>query len=336
MKPSNFTAFREAERRFKVRAEGPLDLAEVIDLQGLSKETADPRVRRIRQVACAGSLRSDRELWLWEVLDGVGGGFCFIPGALDEAQQKYWIERALCAYLGPPNATNLDAHYQVPPEGLWHHYERLVVADGAERLPLIRIPHPDDGAASRAQPPVLSLGRDEMRALLRRIRWATLGFQYDWTSKEYDFGHSPAPFPPDLALWSAQVCRAAGFGENFRAEAGIVNFYQPGDTLTGHVDRSERNMDVPLISLSLGASCIFLLGGPSREDPVTPILLRPGDVIFMTGSSRHFFHGVPRILPGLSPRLSFDKEHGDPPALEMALEVLGDARININARQVNT
>src|SRR5262249_4545522 len=147
---------------------------------------------------------------------------------------------------------------------------------------------------------------------------------------EYDFDRNPNLFPSDLAAWSEAVSRAAGFGP-FRAEAGIVNFYQPGDTLTGHVDRSEKNMEAPLISLSLGAACIFLLGGPSRDDPVLPIHLQSGDILIMSGESRRFYHGVPRILPNSLPSsdVSMDLD------TRCALEILGDGRININIRQVN-
>jgi alkylated DNA repair protein alkB family protein 1 len=116
--------------------------------------------------------------------------------------------------------------------------------------------------------------------------------------------------------------------DDFRAEAGIVNFYQPGDSLTGHVDRSEQNMDVPLVSFSLGASCIFLLGGKSREEEVLPILLHSGDCVFLNGNSRLYYHGVCRILDGGS-----DLE-GQTEKQKTALKILGNGRVNLNMRQV--
>jgi alkylated DNA repair protein alkB family protein 1 len=79
-------------------------------------------------------------------------------------------------------------------------------------------------------------------------------------------------------------------------------------------------MDAPLLSLSLGASCVFLLGGADREAPVLPILLRSGDVSVLAGPARRFFHGVPKILPGSCPAHLQD--------------ILGSSRININIRQV--
>lgn len=320
MDPVNFTAFREAERRFKSKA-GHVDLTGVLDLRCPSPPASLlPR----RCIVCHG-LRQDRELWMYEIAGAKG---CFvIPDALDEGQQKYWIARSLSSYLRPPNATNLDAHYRMPEEGLWPYYAQR------QALHIRRIPHADDSAKTQALPLDQCLSPDQVEQLIRRIRWATLGYQYDWTTKEYNLERSPVTFPADLSAWSRAVCEAAGFG-SFSAEAGIVNFYQQGDTLTGHVDRSEPNTVAPLISLSLGASCIFLLGGASREDPVTPLLLRGGDVMLMTGPSRLFYHGVPRIIFSAETRLLYDLAH-DPPEIEAALRLLGDARININIRQVH-
>jgi alkylated DNA repair protein alkB family protein 1 len=115
---------------------------------------------------------------------------------------------------------------------------------------------------------------------------------------------------------------AAGYGE-FKAEAGIINFYRPGDSLTGHVDRSELNMEVPLVSVSFGADCIFLLGGLDRDDVVVPLKVRAGDIIIMAGESRRYYHGVPRVIA--VDRRSVNDELDD---------LLGDGRVNLNVRQI--
>jgi alkylated DNA repair protein alkB family protein 1 len=307
--PINVTKFREAERRFKKRVP---DMEDVLDLRAASKH---PRAKQICQ------LEKD-DSWLW----GVEGkeGFFFIPTALSEEQQKYWITEAMSNYMTPPNLTNLDAHYHIPEKGLWSYFENN------ETLHITRKLHPGDSVQKKALPMEQTLDRAGIRSLIRRIRWVTLGYQYDWTSKEYDFSRSPVPFPSNLAAYSSSLTQSAGLGPS-RPEAGIVNFYQPGDTLTGHVDRSEPNMQVPLVSMSLGAPCIFLVGGRGRDEEVLPVLLRGGDVVIMAGEARYFYHGVPRILPLGCGRME-DKD----PKVQLALELLGDARININIRQVNT
>lgn len=81
-------------------------------------------------------------------------------------------------------------------------------------------------------------------------------------------------------------------------QAGITNFYQCGDKLPmgGHVDDMERTMDHPVLSISLGCSCIFLLGGDEKEDQPYPILLHSGDAMILSGSVRQAYHGVPRVF----------------------------------------
>ena len=64
----------------------------------------------------------------------------------------------------------------------------------------------------------------------------------------------------------------------------------------GHTDHSERNLEAPLVSVSLGQPCVFLLGGRTREAEPTAMLLRSGDALIMSGEARRCYHGVPRIV----------------------------------------
>ncbi|KAI8967297.1 hypothetical protein BDF20DRAFT_829763 [Mycotypha africana] len=101
--------------------------------------------------------------------------------------------------------------------------------------------------------------------LVRKIRWITLGYQYHWPTKTYHLDRR-YPFPPEIAEITKAVvtaCENVGGkkedgtdewrntykGSDFEAEAGVVNYYQFRDTLMGHVDRSELNMDAPLVSI---------------------------------------------------------------------------------------
>ncbi|KAG0056978.1 hypothetical protein BGZ83_002585 [Gryganskiella cystojenkinii] len=178
--------------------------------------------------------------------------------------------------------------------------------------------------------------------LIRKMRWITLGYQYHWPSKTYHFDQN-APFPEELCVLSKAVVAAvesvAGPGspwyyaaEEFVAEAGVVNYYQLKDRLMGHVDRSELNKDAPLVSFSFGHSCIYLLGGPTREKAPTPILLQSGDILVMTGPCRAAFHGVPRIIENTLP--DYLQTRPDDPEWDIYAEYLSEARINLNIRQV--
>ena len=79
----------------------------------------------------------------------------------------------------------------------------------------------------------------------------------------------------------------------------ICNFYhlqRPSDRLGGHKDDVESNLSLPLVTISLGAPGIFLLGRESREEYPLAILLKAGDCLVLSGKSRGYFHGVPSIL----------------------------------------
>ena len=49
---------------------------------------------------------------------------------------------------------------------------------------------------------------------------------------------------------------------------------------------------MPIVSVSIGDTARFVVGGLSRKEPTRPLLLHSGDVIVMGGPSRLRFHGV--------------------------------------------
>ncbi|CAG8819364.1 17028_t:CDS:1, partial [Racocetra fulgida] len=96
--------------------------------------------------------------------------------------------------------------------------------------------------------------------LIRKLRWITLGYQYHWSTKTYHFDRR-FEFPQDINDLTTAVVKAidgVGFPDGsfihkydvtkWKPEAGVVNYYQLKDNLMAHVDRSEINMDAPLIS----------------------------------------------------------------------------------------
>jgi alkylated DNA repair protein (DNA oxidative demethylase) len=83
-------------------------------------------------------------------------------------------------------------------------------------------------------------------------------------------------------------------------EACLINFYGPTAKMGLHQDRDEDDFDAPVVSLSLGDSCLFRVGGRKRGDPTRSFRLHSGDALVLGGSARLAFHGVDRILPGTS------------------------------------
>ncbi|XP_033101170.1 nucleic acid dioxygenase ALKBH1-like [Anneissia japonica] len=136
-------------------------------------------------------------------------GLIFIRNPFLPAYQRFWVKQCVQEFPKKPNKTNLDQNTQ--PEGLHSIW-----------------------------------GNEE---LIKRLRWVTLGYQYDWTNKLY-YADDHVPFPADLAALAKYFASKLGF-MNFEPEAGIVNFYHMDSTLGGHTDHSEYDMEAPLFSIRL-------------------------------------------------------------------------------------
>ncbi|MEL7429227.1 MAG: alpha-ketoglutarate-dependent dioxygenase AlkB [Pseudomonadota bacterium] len=83
-------------------------------------------------------------------------------------------------------------------------------------------------------------------------------------------------------------------------EACLVNYYEPSAKMGLHQDREEQNLVAPVLSVSLGDTCLFRYGGVNRGDPTRSFKLESGDVLVLSGASRMLFHGVDRLYPGTS------------------------------------
>ncbi|PXA92460.1 alkylated DNA repair dioxygenase [Caulobacter sp. D4A] len=83
-------------------------------------------------------------------------------------------------------------------------------------------------------------------------------------------------------------------------DACLVNLYGPEARMGLHQDRDEADPRFPVLSVSLGDTAVFRIGGTSRKDPTRSVRLASGDVCRLSGPARLAFHGVDRILPGSS------------------------------------
>ncbi len=83
-------------------------------------------------------------------------------------------------------------------------------------------------------------------------------------------------------------------------QACLVNLYKEGAKMGLHVDADEQNLNAPVVSISLGDTAIFRLGGPQRGGKTASFRLASGDVMVLGGQARHFYHGIDRVLVGSS------------------------------------
>ena len=79
-------------------------------------------------------------------------------------------------------------------------------------------------------------------------------------------------------------------------EACLVNYYAESAKMGLHQDKDEEDFTAPVLSVSLGDTGIFRLGGRSRQDPTRALELKSGDVVVLGGADRLAFHGIDRIL----------------------------------------
>jgi alkylated DNA repair protein (DNA oxidative demethylase) len=108
------------------------------------------------------------------------------------------------------------------------------------------------------------------------------------------------PIPRLLYDFALRCAVRSGF-PYFRPDSCHINRYEAGIKLGLHQDRHEVDVTQPIVSISLGLECVFLLGGLQRTDPTKRILLEHGDVIVWGGPSRMRFHGVLPLKPGHHP-----------------------------------
>ncbi|GHE36191.1 alpha-ketoglutarate-dependent dioxygenase AlkB [Streptomyces vinaceus] len=84
-------------------------------------------------------------------------------------------------------------------------------------------------------------------------------------------------------------------------DIALINFYD-GDSRMGMHRDAEEESGAPVVSLSLGDTCVFRFGNTaSRGRPYQDVRLRSGDLFVFGGPARLAYHGVPKVLPGTAP-----------------------------------
>jgi alkylated DNA repair protein (DNA oxidative demethylase) len=128
------------------------------------------------------------------------------------------------------------------------------------------------------------------------LGWVTdkeRGYRYQATHPET--GNAWPPIPAALLeLWRELARYPAP------PEACLVNYYAESAKMGLHQDKDEEDFAAPVLSVSLGDTGIFRVGGRSRKDPSQAFELKSGDVVVLGGADRLAFHGIDRILAGTS------------------------------------
>jgi len=100
--------------------------------------------------------------------------------------------------------------------------------------------------------------------------------------------------PSVLELWETLV------STDRHPDCCLINYYKEKAKMGLHQDKDEANFDWPVLSISLGDSALFRVGGLNRKDPTQSVQLESGDVALLGGKARLAFHGIDRIKFGSS------------------------------------
>lgn len=134
------------------------------------------------------------------------------------------------------------------------------------------------------------------------VRMTSAG-RYGWFTDRSGYryvDHHPdgTPWPPIpasvLAVWRALA------SADRDPDCCLVNHYGATARMGLHRDADEKDFSFPVLSISLGDSAVFRMGGLARKDPSTTLLLESGDVVIFGGPARLAYHGIDRIRAGSS------------------------------------
>ena len=127
------------------------------------------------------------------------------------------------------------------------------------------------------------------------LSWITDAGGYRYEPRHPLTGEPWPPMPGALRdLW-AELADA-----RVPADACLVNLYRAGAKMGLHRDEDEADFRFPVLSVSLGDTAVFRIGGLKRTDPTRSVRLASGDVCLLGGDARMAFHGVDRVLSGSS------------------------------------
>ena len=141
-----------------------------------------------------------------------------------------------------------------------------------------------------------------------------------WISDEIGYRYSEThpktgePWPEITSLLAELWASATNYPAS--PECCLVNLYRNGARMGLHQDRDEAALDAPVLSVSLGDTAVFRMGGTARRAPTRSLKLESGDVLTFGGPARLAFHGIDRVQAGTSALLP------------------GGGRINLTLRRV--
>jgi DNA alkylation damage repair protein AlkB len=159
-----------------------------------------------------------------------------------------------------------------------------------------------DGDPAGYVPTVRGGGKMHVRMLCLGHHWNGQTYAYEPARSDYD-GRPAPPLPEDLRRLAQSAAKAADMPLD--PDVCILNHYPAEGRMGLHQDKDESpesiSAGLPVVSISVGDTARFLLGGLKRKDPVEVVWLASGDAFVFGGPARLRHHGVTRIMPNTAP-----------------------------------
>ncbi|CAG8957694.1 hypothetical protein HYFRA_00000029 [Hymenoscyphus fraxineus] len=264
-------------------------------------------------------------------------GLKLFPSLLPPECQVMMISRLLHRELSNPlHKTNIHHDYNIP-------YPPPSKRSSTANQPSSFFTLPQSSKPNTLTPLNPHLNQKPLNTvqfLQKKLRWLTLGSQYDWTTRSYPES-SPTPFPPDIAELVTTL-----FPSSFTPESGVVLLYSPKDYMPVHRDVSEE-CQRGLASFSLGCDGLFIIakdkypGGDEsdegREQEMVVLRVRSGDVVQMNGETRWSWHAMPKVMANTCPEWLSEwpvREGEGAKEFEKWRGFMRGKRLNISCRQV--
>ncbi len=139
---------------------------------------------------------------------------------------------------------------------------------------------------------------------VRMTNCGRLGWVSDRAGYRYQAHHPVTglawPAIPEalLALWAEYV------DAQVPPDACLINLYGQGARMGLHQDRDEADFRFGVLSVSLGDTAVFRIGGTVRGGKTRSVRLSSGDVCILAGEDRLAFHGIDRVISGSSQLIS--------------------------------
>jgi len=285
------------------------------------------KIRDMKNAKLAGAVLSSSSNPISLQLSDHPGVF-LLPGFLSKIEQEEKVYNALTTWCETPNRRNFDADGRSRIQGVITQSGTTQSAILPESLLfneyLSRLQKDDTTGVTSDTTGVTSDTKGVTSLTLYDLTWSTLGRHYDWTNRSYppppvDETLSTtwySPLPLDIKLLVDRIVNVIRQDTlsiydvqslPFIPQTVIVNYYS-ATTVSGskfpmgaHRDDLEKSLQSPVVSISLGCACIFLIEkandlGFESKLPPTALILRSGDALIMSGKSRLALHGVPIIF----------------------------------------